>query len=367
MISDFEKGLVVINLYKNIEKRKTHIDIIKIIACIFVVFNHTMAEGFLSYQAESTFSFVQIVKCTVSSVCKLAVPLFFMCSGILLLGKNESPARLWVKRVLKYILITIGFTLLYYVYISRINGSPMSLNWILNYMYSNVDFSYSGSYWFLYSYIAFLILLPVFRIIAQNITKQIITYLLVLNAVFGTLIPILDYFKGQSLAIQIPLALESMFIYSLCGYYFEKNGATLTTNKRFTALLVALTVIGFAISVFLSIKVMPQQKFLGLFGIFIAILILLLSRSIAQGIKSKFIKLILKQISECTFGVYILQGFVFVIINELYPIGTFSTAIIRTLIVFGVSLIITFVFNTVLLLLKTLFKKIPIYRKAKDS
>ena len=96
-------------------KRKIHIDFIKILAILLVIFIHTGNEGFLAYQKQSNL-FIQIFQLFLTSFCKIAVPLYFMCSGALLLGKEESIQKLWKKRVLKYIIITIVFTLFYYIF-----------------------------------------------------------------------------------------------------------------------------------------------------------------------------------------------------------------------------------------------------------
>ena len=50
-----------------------------------------------------------------SLVCKAAVPLFYMVSGALLLGKNESFGELARKRILRIVAVIVIFSLLYYL------------------------------------------------------------------------------------------------------------------------------------------------------------------------------------------------------------------------------------------------------------
>ncbi len=58
-----------------ITKKKTHIEILRIIAIAFVIFNHTGIEGFQSYtSAQNTGVFW--IKLLMAVICKTAVPLF---------------------------------------------------------------------------------------------------------------------------------------------------------------------------------------------------------------------------------------------------------------------------------------------------
>jgi len=75
------------------KSRKYHIDVIKIFAIFMVVYNHTGDFGFLAYQQEGPV-LLQMMQMIPSIVCKTAVPLFYMCTGALLLGKEESLNRI---------------------------------------------------------------------------------------------------------------------------------------------------------------------------------------------------------------------------------------------------------------------------------
>ena len=89
-------------------ERKYHIDIIKIFAIFMVIYNHTGDFGFLAYQQGGPV-LVQMIQMIPSIVCKTAVPLFYMCTGALLLGKEERIKALWKNRVLKYAFVLVGF------------------------------------------------------------------------------------------------------------------------------------------------------------------------------------------------------------------------------------------------------------------
>lgn len=69
-------------------QRKKYLDLVKTLAIAFVIYNHTGQEGFLSFIPWGN-TFSSILKVILSVLCKTAVPLFFMCSGALLLSKEE--------------------------------------------------------------------------------------------------------------------------------------------------------------------------------------------------------------------------------------------------------------------------------------
>lgn len=73
-----------------------HIEILRILAIFFVLFIHTGNSGFTLYAVQE--STVSTALClSMAMIAKTAVPLFFMISGALLLGKDETVAQLYKK------------------------------------------------------------------------------------------------------------------------------------------------------------------------------------------------------------------------------------------------------------------------------
>ena len=100
MVSPKEKG----NSNMSGSKRKIHIDILRIFAALLVIFNHT--SGFYYYH-----TYVNIwesgIFVVLSVITKIAVSIFFMISGALLLGKEESYTVLFTKRILQFFMLEI--------------------------------------------------------------------------------------------------------------------------------------------------------------------------------------------------------------------------------------------------------------------
>lgn len=337
------------------EERKYYIDFIKIISTFLVIFNHTGNTGFLAFQGQDNI-ILKVIEILCSSFCLVAVPLFFMCSGALLLPKAESINGLYKKRVVKYLAVILVFTLGYYISLSLYGHAQMSLWWILNTAYSTTTFSFSGSYWFLYSYVAFLIMLPIFRIIAKHITRELMTYICTLYFVFGGMLPLLEYMFGfGNIALSIPFATNPAFFYPLVGFYIEENDISYFRNKKIVFAVMIMTAISFVSSTVISLLSLHQDQFvneyLAIFEGFIVILVFILGRDAFKKIKlTSKIRKVIQQISSCTFGIYLIHGFVFTFMirtDTIYTGISYVDAWLMVFFVFLIGLLVTYILRKI--------------------
>ena len=334
--------------------RKYYIDIIKAFAIFMVIYNHTGDSGFLAYQQEGPM-FVQMVQMIPSIVCKAAVPLFYMCTGALLLGKEESLKELWKNRILKYILILVGFSLVYYVFLSLRNQTPMDFLWILRTIYATTTFSYSGAYWFLYSYIGFLTMLPFLRNIAKGLNREQVLYLIVINTLVRGVLPVLEIsLQMQSLAIDMVLITSDMFFYPFMGYYIEKCDHEEVCKKRTLLGLFGLAVFSVLVSGFFTFFYLyseqPTQSCLTMFGLYLVLFIYVVCKWICcqlnlGGRVMRFISVV----GGCSFGVYLIHGFIYTLLDDyLLKMGismSYGVAWIRTILVFVSGSVIVWMYK----------------------
>ena len=86
-----------------------YIEILRIIALYLVLFNHTGNYGYSLYMVSQESRYYPIyLFLSVITVCN--VPIFFMISGALLLGKEESLRVLFRKRIRKFLIVLIGIS-----------------------------------------------------------------------------------------------------------------------------------------------------------------------------------------------------------------------------------------------------------------
>lgn len=188
--------------------KKLHIELLRIISIILVLFNHTGTKGFVFFTVAKE-SKIYWFYMFMAIAIKVAVPLFLMISGALLLGKNESLKEILQKRVLKFLLVMLAGSLCVYVH-KAFDGSiaVFSLKDLGERLYiGNV----TSAYWYFYAYTAFLLLLPFLRKMCQNMSNREFEYMIWLY-----------------LLMQI---FEVLQLYALIGLHFNENFAFFITEK----------------------------------------------------------------------------------------------------------------------------------------
>ena len=99
------------------EKRLDY-ELMRILAIFLVVFNHTDTRGFFLYQVPGCSGLNAVLSLLLATICKIAVPLFFMISGGLLLHRQESLKDLFRKRIVRMGIVLVLFSgILYGVWI----------------------------------------------------------------------------------------------------------------------------------------------------------------------------------------------------------------------------------------------------------
>ena len=89
------------------KEKRVYYEWIRLTACFFVIFNHL--KGYVLFQNASGAK--QLFYMVLSVITKINVPLFFMVSGALLLGKREDIFTVLKKRVSRICLVILLFSL----------------------------------------------------------------------------------------------------------------------------------------------------------------------------------------------------------------------------------------------------------------
>lgn len=104
----------------------------------------------------------------------------------------------------------------------------------LTYVY---DSSWNFSYWYLYSYLAFLILLPILQRLAQSLTDREFLYFFLVYGAFYMLIPSVQYFiwqgKHSLYSYAYPTWIScNILIFPLAGYFLQHRVKSFWNRKR---------------------------------------------------------------------------------------------------------------------------------------
>lgn len=200
------------------QNKKIHLEVLRIICISLVIFNHTAPYGYLAFIGETN-PFLYYIYMFFSILCKVAVPIFFMISGALLLGKQESIKVILKKRVFRMLIVLLAVSLLYYIGLTKIEDQ--SFFGFFSTVYTSTA---TTSLWYLYAYIGFLLMLPFLRAIVVSIKEKDYAYLFIIHAFFTIVFTVLDKFlfiDGHNGFMSHVFFLESSIFYPLMGYYIE--------------------------------------------------------------------------------------------------------------------------------------------------
>lgn len=197
-------------------EKKVYLELMRIIACFLVIVNHTNSGIFLN---EIPGTKLWIVSILYFFVCKIAVPVFIMISGTLLLGKTDTYTKTG-KRFLRIVEVLAVFSLVYYI-----RGC-----FVENTLFSPVEFIFTiwnrnitNAYWYLYVYLGLLAFLPIFQRMAERMKKKDYLYYSGLIFVVGGGYTIIMHYAPQwaysgYFSLVIPSAYIGIFF---LGYYMD--------------------------------------------------------------------------------------------------------------------------------------------------
>lgn len=200
-----------------IKNRYTYIDFLKIFACMMVIINHTNSDIFLNRAPSATW-FVSLAYFFMS---KPAVPLFLMCSGAVLLGKNESYKKVFL-RVGKITLVTLLFSVISIRLIPdrHLAFHPDSIG---SFFKNIMEINITNAYWYLYLYIGILLMLPICRRLVSALNKNDFIYMIILTCLIPGLLPLLDHYTGIKISYNIISTITwSLLTVFMAGYFIHK-------------------------------------------------------------------------------------------------------------------------------------------------
>ena len=327
-------------------KKKVYLDLLRIIACFFVIVNHTNSSIIFSTGPSITW-FLSLEYCF---ACKIAVPIFLMISGALLLVKEDDYKKS-IKRIIRIVLVIAIFSLIYYINNCCISSKTFS---ILEYLKLIYQSTITPSYWYLYAYLGIMFMLPILQPLVKNLSDKKIIYFLCISFIFLGGMPILEhYLPGIKLNSTVGLYIFNTIIgYLIAGYYID-NKVKLTRKKAYMALFTSLVfiILPIVLTYFEYQKNPSSYLFLAEYN---NLFVILSSCSIFYLIKYcyqkkfvvKFSKIIC-YVGSLTFGIYLVSD---ILIQKIRPFYIFLcehgiykllSMIIFEIVVFCVGAIIT--------------------------
>lgn len=213
---------------KQNKPKKLWLELVRIFAIYLVIFNHTGDYGF-HYFATIGPGYRYWLFMAAAALTVMNIPLFYMISGYLLVGKEESLGTVWKKRIARYALVIVIFTFVQYLYLcfTSEDGFRETFSvweWFVTMLSENIIVPY----WFLYEYLGFLVMLPLYRRMLQNMKEEEFHYLFLLYIIFTGALPIVEYLLTRwhtilNISFNIAYITGDLLVYPALGYYLSKK------------------------------------------------------------------------------------------------------------------------------------------------
>lgn len=313
-----QKGLIdyilILDLTMKSLKNKNYIYLLKIIACFLVIINHTNSNIFLNATTKLPW-FISIITFFLS---KMAIPIFMMITGALILNKNYDYKKV-IKKVFKYITILILISIIYNYFIY--NSKDSIIQFIIKIHNNQIYYPL----WYLYFYIALLLSMPILQKMVKNMNNSdFIIFFIISFGLCGSFYSLAPYYYPSISQTNYFNFFWTYLGFVLLGYFIEERVDFKKINKMklllFSFLLIIFPVINSLVA-YIRMSNNEYYMFLDNFSLFtIAIpataLFIIVKKLYSLGENNRINKAI-KVIAKTTLIIYLIHG---MLITPIWPV-----------------------------------------------
>lgn len=285
-------------------KRLIPIDMIRCLACILVVLNHSCMPGITNQWIDISVAFISIP----------CVPLFFMVSGYLLLPVNDSLLVFLKKRMSHILWPLLSFTTFYLLYgfFTEHSSPAVLLKKLLSVPFSPQG---HGVLWFMYTLIGLYIIAPVVTPWLEKCTKRELQIVLGLWGISLCYPYLISYFHLDTSVTGILYYYSGYVGYFVLGYYVKRYQPTLS-YAAFNGIYFGIILIAI-VSKILVIEVVYHSftSYLSLLVAIMTLSIFLITYKITPpnlyyNQDGGIIESVISNFSRCSFGIYLMHIFI---------------------------------------------------------
>ena len=333
------------------------IDLIKVFATFCVVLLHTTAPVVDAFSNISglNWNFGNMY----GSVVRMAVPLFFMVTGVLLLNTKEETLNMFFrKRFMKVVIPLVAWTIIYILFRKYMLDKDIS---IMVELFKSILVPRYYHLWFLYAIIGIYLFIPIFKIFVNNASRRMQWYFLILWVIFASFSPLVGDLVGYNIPNHMPM-LTGHFGYLLLGYVLAKMDISKTMFYGAFFIILLSSLVTYFGTIYLSID---ADKFVGVFYSSLSTQVIFLAASYFIIIKYISEKVIVGHekfrtatytIGVTSLGIYLIHP---MILFFLQDIGMYALNGESTLVMVPLTAIITFILSFIIVLI---LRKIPIVK-----
>lgn len=290
------------------KERFYYLDILKIIACLCVIMNH--AIELIKEYANHSFSGALFYSVNYS-IYKVAVPIFIMITGVLLLGREDS-YRDMLKKIFRIMVPLLLLSL--YLYIKENTLAKFSM---LSFLKTFLKDPIRVPYWYLYMLIPLYLMTPFIQKMIKNFKKQDVIYFLLVVLLIPSLLNILSVYCSIQISNSFYMAWFPLYIgYYVMGYYLNQGAL----NKNYLLVSIGVYVISsfcFGLSMFLPFYQGGELSFAldntsNILVVLSSLSFFYIIRYIMSKIKlNRGMSFLISKVAGTTFGIYLIHFLVY--------------------------------------------------------
>lgn len=299
----------------NIRKRYVYMDVLRITACLCVIYNHVNEYGFFMFAGREIGSAQYYIELFASMLCKMAVPIFLMLSGALMLSGEVSIKRLWTVRIPRIAFSLLFFSGLFYVRTVIRGQAPLSIKTFIFGLYES---EWNYAYWYLYMYLAFLIALPVLSRFVQAMDNRTFIYFLSVAVFFRCILPGFEAYHWEDVHklnpnLNVSFLTCDAVLFPSMGYYLHHRLERDKLKKVLPGICAAAVLLT-AVSCVMTCRVYYRnwvahtQTYHNLFVPFVSATVFSCAKVLFEQMSGDSpAGHVLVEAGQCTFGVYLIH------------------------------------------------------------
>lgn len=239
-----------------ISGRKPHLDILRVLCIFFVVYMHTYISIPPVHTATGYYLYLFANMCI-----RVAIPIFFMITGAVLLHKEEPIHPKVTKRIFCFgviIIATISLQIVIGSWLKAPTDFMLTLKNASGHYLNHIGLPIGmNAQWYLYAHLAILIMLPIMRPAAQNMNNRTFLYFIAAYIITVFILPTtlclanreymhplhmhLPFYSTED--TDLPNGGMNYLFYALVGYYLEHRVTKEQVTKRLLIILCIASVL----------------------------------------------------------------------------------------------------------------------------
>lgn len=345
---------------KNIEikQRYDFIDILRVIACFFVIVNHTVS--FVFYGAEPGRGWFLCL--ILHYISKLSVPVFVMITGYTLLDRQEGYRKFFI-RIIKAVAAVGVFSVGYYLYQWRL-GERLTIG-VFDFFSTVIENPLTLAFWYMYMYIGLLIMMPFLQKFVVNLSKRDCEVFIGISLLINGTWPIIEHWcKGYEFTDLVDIALFDSYIGILLIAYYIKKYVMPSKKLLISSVICFVLCVAFnVVMTYYEYHITGGEEYLfydnRVFSPIViqgACVFYMVQHISLKGWLLRFVKIV----AGCTFGIYLISDYVIRVTIPLFGVlrekgvHAIVAVVLWEIVVFVVGFVIIFIMKKIPLLKKIL-------------